>query len=395
VSIVEVNQVFPAAPPSAIDPPEFVDLLLAVAERGRSAPFVVPSPPQPFIGYAQQLEYIIGVLSAGGRGFDARMVEDNPAPTPVTTVGGPSGCGVTAFLCQAATSVRASGVFSGGIFFSDLRGVLDVNTGMSTVCRSVGTSVSDSAADALRKWCGMRSKPVLLLVDGGSSAQWLSAFGSYASAAVTIVVGVCGVDASLDVTLNGLSEDEGTELLRNIAPHLVPHAADLCRVTRALPSALTSLSRLPVDVVLGVLQASVASGMTSPTGSSSHATSNARNNSAIHAAALAAVPRDVVAILNALRVFPSTFDVGAAAALADVSESAAMEALSTLQVPTLLFLPSSSLSSFSRLGHRVGGVAFRVAWLVCISVQFLLACLCVCDFICVSLCVFVFVHCSH
>ncbi len=240
---------FPAASQAQGDTQDFVELLQQVIVRGRAPEFNVPAAPTPYFGYQAQLSAAVAALRAPPSSLSG-------AVCPVLVVSGPSGCGATSFLHHLAAQVRAIACYLGGIYFADIRGTKDSDSGLSAVCRCAGVPVSSSPLDTLKQWCRSRRNPTLLIVDAGethsagdgrpAALRWLSSLQTVSSTMVTFVLAETGASSPLPdaaITLSGLSSVEAQALVNAMAPHLALHCVDIARQARLLSRCLCHTPR--------------------------------------------------------------------------------------------------------------------------------------------------------
>ena len=109
-------------------------------------------------------------------------------------------------------------MFTGGIYFADVRACSMGLSALSAVCAGVGCVGAQGPQDVnLRTWAHDRTLPVLVLIACGNAHvnNCLETFSCLLAANVVVVIGLCGeLDrVSADISLPGLSASEARQLL--------------------------------------------------------------------------------------------------------------------------------------------------------------------------------------
>ena len=120
----------------------FTEVLLHAVSIGQAQPFSAAPPPEPYIGYSRELtEARASLIHAA-----------NSKTKALFTIGGRSGCGVTAFMRKLAALLNESRKFSGGVFLVDASACISEAACVSMVCDRCSISVQGSASAAMTNW---------------------------------------------------------------------------------------------------------------------------------------------------------------------------------------------------------------------------------------------------
>jgi len=280
----------------------------------------LPAPPADFTGRGQELQELRAAIAAGGA-------------TAIFGLHGMGGVGKTALALKLAEEV--AGQYPDGQIYLDLKGVttpLKPTLAMAWVVRSFLPEAplpEDEAELAAIYRSVLHGQRVLLLMDDAANREQVEPLRPPAGCALLVTsrshFSFSGLTAR---DLDELSADEAQKLLLRSCPRIGAAAAELARVCGGLPLALSLASGAlneRADLSPAAYARQLAEGRKRLEGVDASLDLSYR-----------LVPEDLQRLWRLLAVFPGTFDAAAAAAVWEMDEAVADEALGKLVTSSLL-----------------------------------------------------------
>ena len=280
----------------------------------------LPAPPADFTGRGQDLQGLRAAMVAGGA-------------TAIFGLHGMGGVGKTALALKLAEEVADQ--YSDGQIYLDLKGVttpLKPTQAMAWVVRSFlpEASLPDDETELAALYRSvLHAKRVLLLMDNAASREQVEPLRPPAGCALLVTSRFHFSFSGLTTRdLDELSADEAQKLMLRACPRIGSTAAELARVCGGLPLALSLASGALND------RADL-----SPAAYAQQLTDGRKRLAGVDASldlSYRLIPEDLQRLWRLLAVFPGTFDAAAAAAVWDLDEDIADEALGKLVTSSLL-----------------------------------------------------------
>src|SRR5579864_2501528 len=280
----------------------------------------LPAPPADFTGRAQELQELRAATLAGGA-------------TAIFGLHGMGGVGKTALALKLAEEV--AGQYPDGQIYLDLKGVttpLKPTQAMAWVVRSFLPEAplpEDDAERAALYRSVLHGKLVLLLMDNAANREQIEPLRPPIGCALLVTSRSHFSFSGLTTRdLDELSADEAQKLLLRACPRIGAAATELARVCGGLPLALSLASGAlneRADLAPAAYARQLAKGRKQLGGVDASLDLSYR-----------LIPEDLQRLWRLLAVFPGTFDAAAAAAVWELDESIADEALGELVTSSLL-----------------------------------------------------------
>jgi len=280
----------------------------------------LPAPPADFTGRGQELQELRAAIAASGA-------------TAIFGLHGMGGVGKTALALELAEEVADQ--YPDGQIYLDLKGVttpLKPAQAMAWVVRSFLPEASlpeDEAEVAAVYRSVLHGKRVLLLMDNAANREQVEPLRPPAGCALLVTSRSHFSFSGLTTRdLDELSADEAEKLLLRACPRIGTAAVELARVCGGLPLALSLASGAlneRADLSPAAYARQLAEGRKRLDGVDASLDLSYR-----------LVPEDLQRLWRLLAVFPGTFDAAAAAAVWEIDEAIADEALGKLVTSSLL-----------------------------------------------------------